>query len=836
MASKVELELVALTRKAGADIERFGSGASATLKAVGAVAAGALAVFASKKVLGAIGDVTAAAAKQEDAVNSLNSALKLAGDFSVGASEDLQRFASDMQSVTTIGDETTIKMLALAKSFGVSNEGAKSLVSAAADLSEVTGMSLDSAVRNLGKTYGGLTGELGEVIPALKDLTTEQLKSGAAIKFVTERFGGAATAATNTYSGAMAQLSNAFGDFQEELGFIITKNPAVIKGIQLLKTAFERISTVISENRKGLTDLITDGIGALLDTFPYLVRGLAFPLKSIQGLILVTGTWLEFNFRLIDSFLEFEIINKVLNGVFDTYKTIFAGMVGVVQTLVEALEKIPGASSAIKGLTGQDFGEIKQQLEGIGIAAAGSIGDDTVSKFRDKIGEMRTGVTEFVDASEEKFGTLNTVVDGAVDAVSGLGDKVRDLKDLSKDPIEFDVKVAQPGDKNFMGPVKPGAEPETVPGLPSGAFNFSDSPIFKFFEELENVGKALLTSLGQNITKGRQGANAVIGAGVGASAEALLPGAGQFVGPIITELAGATKEEARTMAEEFAAGIPAAIDALVQNIPIFIETLAENSGEIITALVSASPQITIALAKSMPVVARALIGELVAGFKYQLETLGPRFAEFGNNFSEGFNNATQALVEGVTNFPQAFGEQMPKVGEKFSKAIAGAGPKLISGLKEGLVDGFAKAGKAFLGALSSGLKELLEDITPGFLKKGGGGGGGNGYTPFAKKPTPTNPFGMGATGGMVGGVGNKDNQAFALMPGELIIDKQRTSRLDKAIDNLEGNGMSEVVALLARILAAVSSTQTVQSEVRFNERVLADIILQLNKANARLTA
>ena len=61
-------------------------------------------------------------------------------------------------------------------------------------------MTLESAVKNLAKTFGGLTGELGESIPKLKELTTEQLKSGEAVKFVLENYKGyAETAADKKY-------------------------------------------------------------------------------------------------------------------------------------------------------------------------------------------------------------------------------------------------------------------------------------------------------------------------------------------------------------------------------------------------------------------------------------------------------------------------------------------------------------------------------------------------------------------------------------------------------------------------------------------------------------
>ena len=89
-----------------------------------------------------------AAQVQEDAINQLNTALALAGDFSIEASQDLQAYASQLQSMTVIGDEAILKQLSLAKAFGASNEQSKKLVEAAIDLSAATGISLDSAVKN----------------------------------------------------------------------------------------------------------------------------------------------------------------------------------------------------------------------------------------------------------------------------------------------------------------------------------------------------------------------------------------------------------------------------------------------------------------------------------------------------------------------------------------------------------------------------------------------------------------------------------------------------------------------------------------------------------------
>ena len=188
--------------------------------AVAGVAAG----LAVAKGLGAAID---AAQVQEDSVNRLNTALKVNGDFSRNASLDLQEYAANLQSLTRFGDEAILNQLALAKSFGASNEQSKQIVTAATDLAEAFGIDLESATRNVAKTLGGYAGELGEVIPALKNLTQEQLRAGAGIDLISKQFAGTAQSQVLTYSGATQQLSNAFSDVSEQIGFFITDSDLI---------------------------------------------------------------------------------------------------------------------------------------------------------------------------------------------------------------------------------------------------------------------------------------------------------------------------------------------------------------------------------------------------------------------------------------------------------------------------------------------------------------------------------------------------------------------------------------------------------------------------------
>lgn len=192
--------------------------------------------------------VTNAAIAQEDAVNSLNAALKRTGNFSENASVDLRRFASELQRQSVIGDEVILKQISYAKSLGLTNKQTKEFVTAALNASAALDKDFNGTLFQLLKTLSGLQGELGESIPAIRTLTAEQLKAGEAAKFVNAQFSGAFTSQTNTTRGRISQLSNSFGDFVEKLGDFIIESKSYTSTLRNLTRAFNDLNSSLSDD------------------------------------------------------------------------------------------------------------------------------------------------------------------------------------------------------------------------------------------------------------------------------------------------------------------------------------------------------------------------------------------------------------------------------------------------------------------------------------------------------------------------------------------------------------------------------------------------------------
>lgn len=190
--------------KAGSAISGLGVAFSGVTKAVNSVASGIKAVNDAYRV-------------QIGAETQLQTASQNNPYLDGQSVKNLKAYASQLQSVSTFGDEELLPFMAQLASSGRTEQEIMDIMAASINVAASGTMSLESAVRNLNKTYGGLSGELGESIPQIKNLTTEQLKNGEAVKVIAGQYKGMAESVAQT-TGSSQRLANTWGDFKEALG------------------------------------------------------------------------------------------------------------------------------------------------------------------------------------------------------------------------------------------------------------------------------------------------------------------------------------------------------------------------------------------------------------------------------------------------------------------------------------------------------------------------------------------------------------------------------------------------------------------------------------------
>ena len=220
-------------KKANSDMNKLSASSKNLAKSIGLAA---VAYIGTQGLISAIRGSIQAYSEQEMAERKLQTALGR-------TSQALLNQASALQRVTTFGDEAIIAQQAFLGSIGFTEEKIKDLIPVALDLASATGQTLEFAVRNLAKTYSGLTGELGELIPQTKELTAEELKSGGALQVIADLMGGSAEENTKTMTGSIEQMKNAIGDAAESIGNLLS--PSIIAGSRLLQSMAEALSNAI---------------------------------------------------------------------------------------------------------------------------------------------------------------------------------------------------------------------------------------------------------------------------------------------------------------------------------------------------------------------------------------------------------------------------------------------------------------------------------------------------------------------------------------------------------------------------------------------------------------
>ena len=189
--------------------------AAKSFGAVGVAAGAAVAVV--KKVNAVIKETTDLYKVQANAERALEVAAKNNPYLNDTSVIQLKNFASELQAVSTVGDEQLIPMMAQLAAAGRNQAEIQQIMSAALDVSASGMMSLDAAVTALNKTYSGTAGQLGNQITAIKNLTKEELQSGKAVEIIAQQFKDMAKE-TAELTGTSEQLKNAIGDYKELLG------------------------------------------------------------------------------------------------------------------------------------------------------------------------------------------------------------------------------------------------------------------------------------------------------------------------------------------------------------------------------------------------------------------------------------------------------------------------------------------------------------------------------------------------------------------------------------------------------------------------------------------
>jgi|GEM_PF-1410118 len=240
-----------------------------------------------------------AAREQEKAVASVDAALASMGDRAGFTSQELQAMASEMQRNSLFGDEAILqKVTANLLTFGnVTGDVFARAQQSALDLSARLGTDLQGSTVMLGKALNdpvkGITA-LTRVGVSFTEQQKEQIKAmaeagdlaGAQAMILAElerQYGGQAKAAAEA-DGGITQLSNSFGDLQEQVGKTLIEMGQPLIG--MLGDLVGWLQSLDDDTRRWVVGiaLLAAALGPILVTVGLMASGIAALIPIVTGL------------------------------------------------------------------------------------------------------------------------------------------------------------------------------------------------------------------------------------------------------------------------------------------------------------------------------------------------------------------------------------------------------------------------------------------------------------------------------------------------------------------------------------------------------------------------
>ena len=482
---------------------------------------------------------------QIKAEKQLEAALRVTGQAANGKLEDLKRFASELQAITTVGDESSLKMLQLAINMGLSTDQAKIAVREAIALSKAMGMNEQSAIRYTAALASGDATMLNRYIPTLKKIKDPAERAAKAHELLAQMF-SVATAEATAGLGPLQQLSNQFGDLLEEIGAIVVKGfTPLLDKLKMLVTAFQNVGTPAKElivmlaAGFAMTGPILVGIGFLTTyLMPLLLTGFAALISPVTALVGLFGALVA-----LDVWFNENKTAILIN--------LSRAFLELRNSAIQAMQDIVIAAAPLLDLFGFDtngllnkLGELKVKIEMSEqpLKTFGEVFDETLDKIKNKVlqtAEAISGTPKSLEGAITKAGNAASNASGAnalgkTDFSNGYKTSpFANIRSPQQIQMDSDLEIAE----NLLYSVNDGFKNINKSTVKSGR-SMAD-----FSSGMDDMVRLLESNLTQLFGSGAGGTGGlfgklfgIIGGIIGGPAGTIVGGA---VGGIFDELAGA---------------------------------------------------------------------------------------------------------------------------------------------------------------------------------------------------------------------------------------------------------------------------------------------------------
>lgn len=194
-----------------------------------------------------------ASANVQAAANSrLVSALQATGQYSDAVAQSLFDQATALQGQIVVGDEVILQQQAMALTLGANVDQLDEMSIAAAGAAAI-GLNQTTVMRGLAQSLDGNVNMLGRYLPALRNMTEEQLRNGGAIDFMAERFGSLADNEAKRFEGRIKIITDLVGDSREAVGGWVTSSKMLNSALDIAADKMREVNGELAAQSYSLT-------------------------------------------------------------------------------------------------------------------------------------------------------------------------------------------------------------------------------------------------------------------------------------------------------------------------------------------------------------------------------------------------------------------------------------------------------------------------------------------------------------------------------------------------------------------------------------------------------
>lgn len=337
---------------------------------------------------------------QEQAEAKLGAALKATGYAAGYTQKQLEDYASELQNITTYGDEVTLQSMTMLAAFkNIKGDHFKAAQLAAMDMAAAMGKSLPEATKLFGASLNNPIEGISKLkesgiqftkaqIAQITQLTNTGRIAEAQAIILTEaqaRWGGAAAAAAQTATGQMQQVSNAVGDIKEGLGGILLNTFTLGSAGTWLSQKCGQWSGYLKENMYQISYSIST-VALRIAAFAEKINVFFEPVwtsisAGIQNIVLM-GQWFYDNWSNIWTnigSIALAVAKDMLNGFMAIPKTILASFRELGSAIWDMIMNPSEAGERLSQMLSKIGNEALKEIAGLGRNTAKALAQSGVS-------------------------------------------------------------------------------------------------------------------------------------------------------------------------------------------------------------------------------------------------------------------------------------------------------------------------------------------------------------------------------------------------------------------------------------------------------------------------